>query len=104
MESKKIISEPLSDDEDEQNSMNTSKLHSDNTTMPVDEIRTFIKNQDQFCWLFGVEMNYFLPPKTFITWPYIIMVLTGEKKLIKNSEVKISHNVPTIKELKMNFI
>ena len=32
------------------------------------------------------------------------MVLTGQKKLLKNSEIKIAHNVPRIRELKMNFI
>ena len=70
----------------------------------TDEIKTYIKNQDQFCWLFGVEMNYYLPPKTLITWPYIIMVLSGQKKLLKNNQVTIGHDVPRIKELKMDIV
>ena len=63
-------------------------------TIRLSEIKTLIRNPKQFIWLFGVEMGYHLPPKSFITWPYIISVLMGEKKLVKNMFVTLSTGIP----------
>jgi hypothetical protein len=104
MESKKIIAEMVDEVQEHKGKRDHNEFDEDPLTMGVDEIKTYIKNQDQFCWLFGVEMNYFLPPKPLITWPFIIMVLNGQKKLIKNQFIKIGHNVPRIKELKMETV
>ena len=101
MKSKKIIAEDLNEAKLPNAKRDSSEFDEEPLMMGVDEIKSYIKNQDQFCWLFGVEMNYFLPPRPLITWPFIIMVLNGQKKLIKNTYIAIGHKVPRIKELKM---
>ena len=104
MKSKKIIAEHTHDDGMDEESGFYEEYNKDDVVITINEVKTYIKNQDQFCWLFGVEMNYFLPPKSLITWPFIVMVLNGQKRLLKNDQVKIGHNVPRIKELKMQYI
>ena len=49
-------------------------------------------------------MSYFLPPKRYITWPYIAQVLKGEKLLIKQNQVKINIIPPKIKDLTVKNI
>jgi hypothetical protein len=104
MKSKKIVAEVVDEDLKNEDSKIYDDYDNDSVAITIDEVKTYIKNQDQFCWLFGVEMNYFLPPKPLITWPFIVMVLNGEKKLLKNNQVKIGHNVPRIRELRMENI
>lgn len=45
------------------------------------------------------KVQYFLPPKRFITWPYIIQVLKGEKILLKQADIRINVVPPKIKQL-----
>lgn len=49
-------------------------------------------------------MGYFLPPKRFITWPFIRQVLEGSKKLIKQRDVRINIIPPKIRDLTVKSI
>lgn len=72
--------------------------------MHVQEVKALIKNPDQFCWVFGMDLGYHLPPKQFITWPYIFMVISGEKKLLKSTRINLTLKVPKIEELSVKTI
>jgi len=49
-------------------------------------------------------VGYHLPPKKCITWPYIVQVLTGEKKLLKGDKLVLNRTLPRIKELSMKEV
>ena len=72
--------------------------------MHVHEVKGLIKNPDQFCWVFGMDLGYHLPPKQFITWPYIFKVLSGEKKLLKSERITLTLKVPKIEELSVKNV
>jgi hypothetical protein len=72
--------------------------------MTIDEIKSYIKSPDQFIWLFSVELGYLLPPRSYITWPFMLRVLTGDKILLKSKAVKITAKIPKIKELKLRVL
>ena len=70
MRPEKIKAEKVNEEDQEFYTTQYEEYKGSYNEITTDEIKTYIKNQDQFCWLFGVEMNYFLPPKTLITWPW----------------------------------
>ena len=70
----------------------------------VGELSSLFKNPKQFMWLFGVELEYHLPPKNFITWPYMIKVVKGEKKLIKTFDVTLTTQLPRFEQLSIKRI
>lgn len=78
-------------------SVSQSELH-------IQEVKSLIKNPDQFCWIFGIEMGYHLPPKNFISWPYIFKVLSGEKKLMKVTRITLTLKIPKIEQLSVKKI
>jgi hypothetical protein len=49
-------------------------------------------------------VQYHLPPKRYITWPFIFEVLNGTKKLLKQNQVKINVIPPRIKHLRIKEI
>ena len=72
--------------------------------MSIFELKNHIRGPDHFIWLFGVEMRYHLPPRNYVTWPYIIQVLQKNKELLKTDSIKLSSPIPKIKELNMKNI
>jgi hypothetical protein len=46
-----------------------------------------------------LKVGYFLPPKRFISWPYIIDILEGRKHLVQQNAVKVSIVPPKVKDL-----
>ena len=70
----------------------------------ISELKGLIRNPNQFCWLFGVELKYHLPPKMYITWPYIIMILQGEKKLLKCHLIDLTTKIPKFDQLSIKRI
>ena len=40
--------------------------------VPIENLHQLFKSPKQFMWLFGVELGYHLPPRTYINWPYMI--------------------------------
>lgn len=61
-----------------------------------------IKSFDHFIYLWGHKHNFYLPPKHFLTWRFVTQVLSGEKKLLKNSDVGRSIEIPKMRGLKVN--
>lgn len=49
-------------------------------------------------------VQYYLPPKRLISWPFIFKVLSGEKRLLKQAEIRISIVPPKIKHLQVKQI
>lgn len=45
-----------------------------------------------------------MPPKFYITWPFILQVLKGEKKLLKAKELKFSGCLPKLSQLQLKKI
>lgn len=72
--------------------------------MSLLELKSQVRSPDHFIWLFGVEMRYHLPPRSFVTWPFIIQVLAKNKMLVKTDDVALSSPIPKIKELNMKKI
>lgn len=66
------------------------------------DIARKIKSFDHFIYLWGHKHNYYLPPKHFLTWRFVTQVLRGEKKLLKNSDVGKSIDIPKMRGLKVN--
>ena len=56
----------------------------------IAEIKALIRNPKQFMWVYGVELGYHLPPKAYVTWPFIISVLQGKTKLIKSKTLSLT--------------
>ena len=72
--------------------------------MQVLDVKNIIKNPDHFTWIFGIELGYHLPPRQFITWPYIFKVIAKEKLLIKASDINLTTPVPKIDQLSVKRI
>lgn len=53
----------------------------------ISEIKSLVRNPKQFMWVFGVELGYHIPPRAYITWPYIMAILTGKRSLLKSSSI-----------------
>jgi hypothetical protein len=70
----------------------------------VSELHSLFKNPVQFMWLFGVELKYHLPPKNYITWPYMIKVIKGEKVLVKSNEITLTARLPRFEQLSMKRV
>jgi hypothetical protein len=70
----------------------------------VSELHSLFKNPKQFMWLFGVELEYHLPPKNYITWPYMIKVIKGEKVLVKSNEITLTTQLPRFEQLSMKRV
>ena len=81
-----------------------SRPKSTGKTVSIAEIKGLIRNPKQFMWIYGVEMGYHLPPKAYVTWPYMIAILTGKKKLIKSKSLSLSISVPKIEQLSMRVV
>jgi hypothetical protein len=80
-----------------------SKLCSPNE-VHISELQSLFRNPKQFMWLFGVELEYHLPPKSYITWPYMIMIVKGEKKLLKSLDITLTAQLPRFEQLSMKRI
>jgi hypothetical protein len=56
-----------------------------------------VKSFDHFLYVWGSKANYYLPPRTALTWHYISQVLAGEKLLLRVNEVGHVLQVPKAK-------
>ena len=63
-------------------------------TIKTKEIADQLKSIDHFLYLYTVEGKFFLPPKYLISWEYVKKILTGEKKLLKQSQIEVFINLP----------
>ena len=72
--------------------------------MQVLDVKNIIKNPDHFTWIFGIELGYHLPPRQFITWPYIFKVIAKEKLLLKATAITLTTPVPKIDQLSVKKI
>ena len=70
----------------------------------LSELHSLFKNPKQFMWLFGVELEYHLPPKSYVTWPYMIAIVKGDKKLVKSSEIRLNTQLPRFEQLSMKKV
>lgn len=68
----------------------------------ISELQSLFKNPKQFMWLFGVE--YHLPPKSYITWPYMIAIVKGQKRLAKSRDIRLTTQLPRFEQLSMKKI
>ena len=76
----------------------------DKQGVSIAEIKGLIRNPKQFIWIYGVELGYHLPPKAYITWPFIIAVLTGKIKLLKSKTISLTIQVPRLDQLSMRKV
>ena len=90
--------------QDQHSSLKKVSMKNKQTKMSISEIKQMIKNPKQFMWLYGVELGYHLPPRVYVTWPYIISILQGTRKMIKASKISISISVPKLEQLSMKRI
>lgn len=73
-----------------------------NRNMLAKDIARKIKSFEHFIYLWGHKNNYYLPPKHVLTWRFVSQVLTGEKKLLKNSDVGRSIDIPKMRGIRVN--
>ena len=50
------------------------------------------------------SVKYHLPPKFHITWPFILKVIKGEKKLIKTKDLRFAGVLPKLSQLQLKKI
>ena len=81
-----------------------TKQSGGSVSVSIAEIKSLVRNPKQFMWVYGVELGYHLPPKAYITWPYIIAILRGKKKLIKSKSLSLTISVPKIEQLSMRNV
>ena len=89
---------------DPEGSRITPERPNEMVTMSIQDLKTYIRSPDHFAWIFGIELCYHLPPRQFMTWPFISAILEGKKKLLKVSQFNLSYKLPCIKELSMKRI
>ena len=91
-----------------QPSLKLTKASPDRSKVKISiaRIKTLIRNPKQFMWIYGVELGYHyrLPPRSYITWPYIIAIIKGEKKMMKAKDIFISVKVPKLEQLSMKRV
>ena len=75
-----------------------TRTYNDKNEVHLEDLQSLFKNPKQFMWLFGVELEYHLPPKNYITWPYMIMIVKGEKRLLKSFEISLTAQLPRLAE------
>ena len=61
-----------------------------------------VKSKEHFMFIFGEKGDFYLPPISYITFKFIKKVLSGEKSLLPNDELKKSFNFP--KRKGFNFV
>ena len=69
----------------------------DNRVLKAKEVAQKIKSFDHFAYLWGVKAGYYLPPKRSLTWRFVAQVLSGQKRLLKVSEVGYPIEMPKFK-------
>ena len=79
-------------------------FNSDKNELTISSLKRKIKSPQHFIFMFGMELKYHLPPKHSITWPFIVKVLTGEKKLVKQRDIPFLQAIPKIEEFQMKKI
>ena len=81
-----------------------NKSVSSNKEISIQEIKNLVRNPKQFIWVYGVELGYHLPPKAYVTWPFIIAVLQGKTKLLKSAKISLTIQVPKLEQLSMRRV
>jgi len=61
------------------------------------DIARKVKSFDHFIFIWGEKGQYYLPPKSIMSWHYISQVLAQEKRLLKLEDVGHQLEVPKIK-------
>lgn len=79
-------------------------FHSDKNELSISSLKRRIKSPKHFIFMFGMELKYHLPPKHNVTWPFIIKILTGEKRLVKLKDIPFLQAIPKIEEFQMKKI
>ena len=66
--------------------------------MPVNDLMGSFSSKSSFYSYFKEQLQYYMPPYTMVTAPFLKQVLKGEKQLLKASEVTIC-NPPKYDEI-----
>lgn len=66
-------------------------------TLKAFEVARKIKSFDHFAYVWGERGRFFLPPRRCLSWGYISQVLSGQKRLLKVSDVGRPVEIPKAK-------